>query len=663
MPPRPTRHGLVFALLLGLFIAAFPQDSTIILQSDSGAAYAPWQLQDVPGDSQGVQPAATLRGRFGLLFRRGPLFSVTRQFPFQADSWQRFYIRLNEAGSAPPEGKVQDTLFYLHYNYSIRLHKEQPLSFISFLVIRDPAKGRCFLKTSLFPSSDPAQILGFPALISHNREYCIETRVQFQSVDSVDFSLYLDGDSLFSATVGYFYKRSFFFVEAGNWKNSGPGWSFSLDEFTLSGKRPHPLPQPPLSCADSRHDSALTLSCGPFASRYKGETQAATRWRLFTPDEPLFPLFDTEETDPAFFRQSPVPFPLDSGEDLWQVAFKNNFDQWSDWTLPRRVLIPGQRYHTIRFLDAHLEEAGKKGPATTILPGRTYDLVLHLKPKEGWNEMGYVLAMVRHSSFTLGHPGNFGGYSDPEKSYVINLSFETHDPAHPLIFYEKQMGDARPHQVVTTGVPSLFVQGQTPDAVKLDTATGEIRLKMRFLNQARTGSWQLMAVAFDSSGSPSNIVRRRLTLDYFKFEGEHGNSLKLVYAAIILVLATVAFFAIKRKKRTPPKADGDFIRIVDYLKSKLQEDLTTDKVRQDLRYGARQFHKILNKNGVESLPRLLNELRIQKAKELLALPDKNISEIGFDIGFAEARYFTKVFKDNTGQTPTEYRKSLLDRAL
>lgn len=46
---------------------------------------------------------------------------------------------------------------------------------------------------------------------------------------------------------------------------------------------------------------------------------------------------------------------------------------------------------------------------------------------------------------------------------------------------------------------------------------------------------------------------------------------------------------------------------------------------------------------------------IEEAKEILLTTDKNISEIAYSLGFEYPQYFSKLFKQKTGNTPQEYR--------
>ncbi|MDY3979684.1 MAG: helix-turn-helix transcriptional regulator [Tidjanibacter sp.] len=51
----------------------------------------------------------------------------------------------------------------------------------------------------------------------------------------------------------------------------------------------------------------------------------------------------------------------------------------------------------------------------------------------------------------------------------------------------------------------------------------------------------------------------------------------------------------------------------------------------------------------------INNMRMQRAIELLQSSSKSISEIALEVGFSDHAYFSQVFKESTGFTPSEYR--------
>ena len=51
----------------------------------------------------------------------------------------------------------------------------------------------------------------------------------------------------------------------------------------------------------------------------------------------------------------------------------------------------------------------------------------------------------------------------------------------------------------------------------------------------------------------------------------------------------------------------------------------------------------------------LNEYRVGKARQLVLDPRLSLKDVSTACGYADANYFTRVFKRITGKTPSEYR--------
>jgi two-component system response regulator YesN len=52
----------------------------------------------------------------------------------------------------------------------------------------------------------------------------------------------------------------------------------------------------------------------------------------------------------------------------------------------------------------------------------------------------------------------------------------------------------------------------------------------------------------------------------------------------------------------------------------------------------------------------LTRTRIDKAKSLLLGSNFNITEIAYKVGYSDSNYFSTVFKNSEGMTPSAYRK-------
>lgn len=59
----------------------------------------------------------------------------------------------------------------------------------------------------------------------------------------------------------------------------------------------------------------------------------------------------------------------------------------------------------------------------------------------------------------------------------------------------------------------------------------------------------------------------------------------------------------------------------------------------------------------ETFVEYVTRSRMEQAKALLLQTSRSITEIGKAVGYADRRYFTKVFQRQTGMIPSEFREN------
>jgi len=90
----------------------------------------------------------------------------------------------------------------------------------------------------------------------------------------------------------------------------------------------------------------------------------------------------------------------------------------------------------------------------------------------------------------------------------------------------------------------------------------------------------------------------------------------------------------------------------------LNPNLTLIDIAKELDVTQHNLSQFLNNNYGKSFSLFINELRIEKAKKLLLIPNPyTIETIGYESGFNSKSTFYTTFKKITGQTPSEYQKS------
>lgn len=98
-----------------------------------------------------------------------------------------------------------------------------------------------------------------------------------------------------------------------------------------------------------------------------------------------------------------------------------------------------------------------------------------------------------------------------------------------------------------------------------------------------------------------------------------------------------------------------------YIAEHYKEDLSLQDVAGAMRYSDAYFCKIFKKYFNRSFIVYLNELRIEKAKQMLEDAVRNIKDISSEVGYRDSNYFAKVFKRLTGVTPSDYRVIVLQK--
>lgn len=103
-----------------------------------------------------------------------------------------------------------------------------------------------------------------------------------------------------------------------------------------------------------------------------------------------------------------------------------------------------------------------------------------------------------------------------------------------------------------------------------------------------------------------------------------------------------------------------FIEAKTYMENHYMEyDLSLNSIAEKIGISPSYLSRIFTAAYNMRFTQKLNELRIEKSKELLADESKLIRDIAQEVGFFTVQNFMRVFKQRTGITPSEYRLALL----
>lgn len=99
-------------------------------------------------------------------------------------------------------------------------------------------------------------------------------------------------------------------------------------------------------------------------------------------------------------------------------------------------------------------------------------------------------------------------------------------------------------------------------------------------------------------------------------------------------------------------------RALAYMQQHFTEKLTLSEVADACYVSQWHLSKLLNRYAGKSFNDILNSLRVEEAKRLLADPSLRIGDIGEMVGYADPAHFAKVFKKLTDMSANEYRSHL-----
>jgi len=102
----------------------------------------------------------------------------------------------------------------------------------------------------------------------------------------------------------------------------------------------------------------------------------------------------------------------------------------------------------------------------------------------------------------------------------------------------------------------------------------------------------------------------------------------------------------------------------DYLKNKkpyLNPEFSFQMMVDDLGISRQYLSQVINAGQKKNFYKLINEFRVEEIKEKLTdrkYENYTILGIAFECGFNSKTSFNRIFKEETGLTPTAYKNSL-----
>ncbi len=97
--------------------------------------------------------------------------------------------------------------------------------------------------------------------------------------------------------------------------------------------------------------------------------------------------------------------------------------------------------------------------------------------------------------------------------------------------------------------------------------------------------------------------------------------------------------------------------VVEYLRKHYTEDFSIQSLADQFHVNPTYMTRVVKKSIGKTPTKCIVDLRIQQAKSLIrSLPNLEIKEIAYKVGYQDQGYFSRIFKKLTGLNPSEFKE-------
>lgn len=99
-----------------------------------------------------------------------------------------------------------------------------------------------------------------------------------------------------------------------------------------------------------------------------------------------------------------------------------------------------------------------------------------------------------------------------------------------------------------------------------------------------------------------------------------------------------------------------FRRVLEYIDTHLEEDLSVEKLSGIAAFSKYHFHRQFSELFGIGVSRYVQLCRLKRASQQLAFRSDSITDIALDSGYEGPEAFARAFRKSIGQSPSEFRK-------
>lgn len=153
--------------------------------------------------------------------------------------------------------------------------------------------------------------------------------------------------------------------------------------------------------------------------------------------------------------------------------------------------------------------------------------------------------------------------------------------------------------------------------------------------------------------------RAQLTVMFDQLRADSVGEGRVDRALLRVRLLAVLLFLLREATEQPSPGSCSvsrslMLRARQYVHDHYADCVALDDIAEALHVSPYHLSHVFSRESDFSLFSYLMQVRMDKARELLALGRLNVAEVSRAVGYQDPNYFSKVFRKHVGQSPREY---------
>jgi AraC-like DNA-binding protein len=142
----------------------------------------------------------------------------------------------------------------------------------------------------------------------------------------------------------------------------------------------------------------------------------------------------------------------------------------------------------------------------------------------------------------------------------------------------------------------------------------------------------------------------------YQEENPDFQTIRYLTAALISMIEAERKRIIPIEKSVKASQIDTFNNFLKIVEQNFRRDEGTSFYADKMNMSERNLNIICKNNFQKSVSEIIETRKLIEAKNLLIHSEKSVSEIGYDLGYNEKSYFTRVFHNKLSVTPTQFRE-------